>query len=111
MAATNGLPPHLSLDEVPEATPEFNFKHQWLYSVVPVSRKFESWSYNSDGTNNTSIEFPLVPFLTGFCRVCGKAFSQEIPMEGEYYNNTGKYLETIMDIPQWGCADPTTVVG
>jgi len=94
--AVNGLPPHLTLDEVPEAKP--NWRHQWLYSVIPIGRKTEAW-YNSPTT--PQIDYPLVAFLTGFCRNCGRAFSQEIPV-----NDFGYYRETAMSIPQDGCLPP-----
>lgn len=87
----NGLPPHLSVDEVPEASGDVIWKHQWLYSAVPVSLGESS---------------RLGAYLTGFCRNCGRAFSQRIPTS---YNTN--YNETIMGVPQYGCVDPTQNIG
>ena len=84
----NGLPPHLSQEEIPEAKEEVVIRHQWLYSVVPVGR------------GNA-----LAAYLTGFCRGCGRAFSQRIPTADKVY------LESVMDVPQFGCIDPMSTIG
>jgi hypothetical protein len=85
--AINGLPPHLSEKDVPEAAVEW--RHQWLYSMIPVGIRH--------GNN-----YPLIPYLTGYCRNCGKGFSQRIN-----FLETGGYNETIMNVPQTGCIGPS----
>lgn len=81
--AINGLPPHLSEADVPEAAPVW--RHMWLYSMLPLG----------DGAGW------LEGYLTGYCKNCGRAFSQLIPTDKD-----GAYIETAMDIPQDGCLPP-----
>lgn len=97
--AINGLPPHLSEKDVPEAAVEW--RHQWLYSMIPVGIGLPTWAYGSDNSAVSTTEYPLQPYLTGYCRNCGKGFSQKIN-----YLDTGGYVETIMDVPQTGCVGP-----
>lgn len=89
----NGVPPHLKEEDVPEAKPEW--RHQWLYSAIPVSEEYVWWQNGMEQK-----DFLLQPFLTGYCRNCGKAFSQKIQ------HNSWGYSETIMNIPQTGCVGP-----
>lgn len=74
------------------------FMHNWLYSVVPVSERVTD--YIGTDIIHQEISYPLGAYLTGYCRVCRKAFSQPIPA------HASGYLETQMDIPVWGCVAP-----
>jgi len=84
------------------ATPQW--LHNWLYSVVPVAVKQTdtAWQYESSGasTSITQIDYPLFPYLTGYCRNCGRAFSQRIP-SSDY-----GYIETQMSVAKFGCVGP-----
>ncbi len=83
------LPPIFSPEKVV-------YYHNWLYSVVPVGVRTSVW--NSVGTEE--VIYPLVPFLTGYCRNCGRAFSKLIPFDTSYY------VETPMNVPKEGCLPP-----
>lgn len=95
---TNGLPPHLSAEKVAEKA---DLLHNWLWSVVPVAQSRETWSYRSDGSNKSTLQFPLKAYLVGYCRNCNNGFSQEVPT-----NETGAALVTQLDIPKYGCVLP-----
>ena len=70
-------------------------EHRWLYSMVPVTGASHStWS-----GDRYDIHFPIVAALTGYCKYCGKAFSQTIPVD----TLSGKYTETILNVERRGC--------
>lgn len=69
------------------------YYHNWLYSVVPVGI---ATYWNT--LDNQSVQYPLLPFLTGYCRNCGRAFSKKIP-----FDPSGYYLESAMDVRKEGC--------
>jgi hypothetical protein len=91
--AINGLPPHLSEKDVPDEA----WYHNWLYSVVPASTSIWRW-----GGKESVLEYPLAVYLAGFCRNCGKGFTQQIPHE----STDGVYLETQLQISKTGCVAP-----
>lgn len=65
---------------------EPQYRHNWLYSVVPVF----------------GVSSPLV-LLAGYCKVCDQAFSKQIPWDMD-----PTYVPiTKMGIPKWGCVDAT----
>ncbi len=89
----NGLPPHLTVEDVPEAVGEELYEHRWLYSVIPIGVRTEQ----RDG----SIDYPLQGFLTGYCKVCDTVFSRIIPT-GRY----GNYTDEKANVPRYGCVSP-----
>lgn len=70
-----------------------DFRHNWLYSVVPVFIDTNSaYQTNVSGT----------VLLVGYCKICDQSFAKHIP-----WDNNPSYLRlTKMDIPKWGCVDP-----
>ena len=85
---------------VPEKEDDVNIVHNWLYSVVPVGVERTVRDYGG-GVTTEKMKFPLVAYLTGFCRECRKAFSAPIP-------NGHTYVETQMEVPVYGCVKPGT---
>lgn len=97
--------------DIAKAEPQF--MHNWLYSVVPVSERIAEYKTKTIPVNsayevvrevhNQEISYPLGAYLTGYCRNCRRAFSQPIPCDA------GKYVETQMDIPVFGCVAPNGI--
>lgn len=77
-----------------EIVEETQYRHNWLYSVLPITKKF------SNSEKDTL-------YLAGYCRACDNAFSVEIPRrtDGVDYNNDP--LITSLGVPKWGCISPT----
>ena len=94
----NGLPPHLKIEDVPEAQ---EWLHNWLYSVVPAATKAEWWD-SSSGNSAYHKDFPLSIYLAGYCRNCGKGFTQQIP-----HANSSTYQEIQLQVPKTGCVGPS----
>lgn len=80
------LPPTEELSGGIEEVEE-NYRHNWLYSVLPVGEQL---------------------YLCGYCRICDNAFSRIIPHYTEYVagKNHLDILVTKMDVPKWGCVNP-----
>ena len=90
---TELFPQAINVDDIPKG----EYLHNWLYSVVPVSKNYPTYSdgrYLSDGY--------LQAYLTGYCKNCNNAFSEQIPTDA-----FGSYLQTHMDIPKTGCVPAT----
>lgn len=62
------------------------FKHNWLYSVVPA------WSRNEGKI-----------YLAGYCKLCDQGIAVEIPIAT--YNGN---LINKLGVPKWGCIDPNS---
>lgn len=77
------------------------YLHNWLYSVVPVGTKETDSVWKNNGTDYENVvNYPLGAYLTGYCRNCGKAFSELIP------SNPYSYTETQMHVNKFGCVGP-----
>jgi hypothetical protein len=79
---------------VEEKEEEVQYKHNWLYSVLPITRR-------TLGYNKETLKDCLM--LTGYCRACDNAFSVEIPQDEHY----GILKIKEMRIPKWGCVGPS----
>ena len=71
---------------------EDDFRHNWLYSVVPV-------------TSNEAGD--LSAYLSGYCKVCQRAFTVKLPADSA----DSFVVVTQLDIPRWGCIDPQKALG
>lgn len=87
------LPPFMAGNVEKDIQEEPVFLHNWLYSVVPSSKY-----YNHYTSDKPEVDFPFYAFLVGYCRNCGKAFSQEVPTL-----QSGAYLETQLQVAKEGC--------
>lgn len=76
---------------------EQDFRHNWLYSVLPVEHL-------------TAYGQKSMLMLTGYCRACSNAFSIEIPHNFTTTKNEDieEHLPLItnLSIPKWGCVSP-----
>lgn len=72
------------------------FLHNWLYSVVPARVGQDAVYTGANYALTPSLEI----YLAGYCRNCGRAFSQPIPYGGYY-------IETNLNIPKEGCVGPS----
>jgi hypothetical protein len=79
--------------EVLESVPQDEFKHAWLYSVIPIGVRAEG--------RRGEVDYPLRGFLTGYCRNCDNMFSVQLPTE-----RYGKYVTEKAGVPQFGCVNP-----
>jgi len=83
------------------------FLHNWLYSVVPVGieqinhdhREYPSGQGGTLSIYAADRQYPLAAYLTGYCRNCGKAFSEPIP-------HGYSYVESQMNVNKFGCIGP-----
>ena len=78
------MPEISSLGENIVATIDQSWKHNWLYSVLPLGDEM---------------------YLSGYCRACDQAFSKTI-----WRTRVGeKVFLGQMGIPKWGCVDPSQI--
>lgn len=82
------LLPEALLHDVESKAEEQVWLHNWLYSVVPVSK-------------NSLVANALSAFLTGYCKNCSNVFSVEIPNA-----TNGRYRQTQVGVPKIGCVGP-----
>jgi len=68
-----------------------DYRHNWMYSVVPASASNEYWGI----------------YLSGYCRNCQKAFTVRLPQD-----TTPTFVTVAqLAIPRWGCVSPQTALG
>lgn len=97
------LPPFMATNAPEEIeVQEEVWYHNWLYSVNPGSKQVQAgW----DSQNLSShYEYPLYIFLVGYCKNCGKGFTQEIPHNMDQYSYG--YQEHQLQVNKTGCVPP-----
>lgn len=88
-----GLPPHLSDEDILNKVEPQVIKHNWIYSLVPVGERTERWD-----SERAYVDYPLVAALAGYCKQCNQAFSVYLRTD---YQGSLKLQD--VGIPKDGC--------